>query len=306
MKHLILGAGNLGKDLFIELGTKPEFERKLLSASDGYDFSDLQVVQETLEEERPDVVWYCVGGGSVAEAKSKDNEVSRRSFLLNCQVPIFLREALPAEKKLVLFSSDYAADERRPSSNRNLSHYLRSQYAAQKSVMEREILRSKQPRTTIVRVGSLYGTHKPDKTFPGKIIKNFGFNQERIVLPSNVVTPTPTRWLAAVLVRGFDDLCIEDTATLEHVAPEGGITVKDWAKFVLEDLRGDEAFDRTEAYLDPERPLISNLRNSLPGSVPVHWFELWRTYFRKEWFFPKGLRGQPPRAPLNQRVDSLT
>lgn len=310
MKHLILGAGNLGKDLLLELNGLPETSISLLSKSRGVDCENLEELKAYLEREKPEMVWYCVGGGSVAEAKSEEWEVANRCFHLNCAVPQFLCENLDPETKLVLFSSDYAADEDRPDVPFSTTARPRSEYSRQKIHMERMVFRLDRPRTTVVRVGSLYGFHKPERTFPGKIISHFGFNELKSKLPCNIVVPTPTRWVAGVLIRNLEKICLDGEPSIEHLGPSGGVSVKDWARFVLTGLRWESAFDKRDDFFDMERPLISGLGNSLEPHANPHWHDLWQIYFQTEWYTEKKLRGELPEAlrykkMFNQEEPSL-
>lgn len=283
MKHVILGSGNLGRDLFMEAQTIKGVIPRIYSLSKGFDVTDLKTVLRTMDDEDPDVIWYCVGGGMVAESKTSSPSYDK-AVQLNLNIPTVLADKLPPHVSLVLFSSDYAADETRPRAHYGCTLRPRCEYAEHKLAMEQIIMRSQRPLTSIVRVGSLYGLHKPHATFPGKILSKFGFNSKTVKLPSNIVTPTPTRWLASMLMRNFDQLCSPVGTTIEHVAPSGGVTIKDWAKFVLRGLRDDSAFDWGHDHFDESRPLISDLGCTLGNERPIHWFELWNNYFNPEWF----------------------
>lgn len=288
MKHIILGGGNLGKDLLIEMNSLGVADPELWTNSRGKDVRMIADVVAEINHKMPECVWYCVGAGSVNEAKHESKHYSN-SVILHRRVPLALAKYLDPKIKLVLFSTDYVADETRPTYPFAQTPKFRSNYAALKGQMENEIQQMQRPFTTVVRVGSLYGVHKPEQTFPGKILKNFN-GKEGIQLkglPQNLVVPTPTRWLANVLLRNFDKLCLDSGATREHVAPEGATTVIDWGKFVLAGMP-DVRFNRRDEntfYYDEERPLVSGLGNTLETSA--HWHELWQVYFRKEWFLPK-------------------
>lgn len=296
MKHLILGAGNLGKDIKLELDTTKGEEAVLVSGSTGSDLGVQQVVRDVIEHHESEVVWYCVGGGSVAEAKYDPEN----SWRFNLNIPMFINEFLPVNRKLILFSTDYVADENKPHSTFTRGK-LRSNYAQQKAMMEEQIVASTYPGRSVIRVGSLYGHHKPLKTFPGKILKNFGFNEDRISLPSNIVVPTPTRWIAAMLVRHFEELFHNSKfcPAIEHLAPSGGVTVKDWAKIVLRGLRPQDAFLNGKDYFDEERPLFSSLGCSFlkEDEKLAHWYDVHQFYFRKEWYISKELR-EELEAPM--------
>jgi dTDP-4-dehydrorhamnose reductase len=288
MKHAIIGAGNLGIDLFLEINARRLGEPVLISQSRGVDVLDPDQIVAKLVAVKPDMVWYCVGGGSVTEAK----ESPLGSMMLNCATPLAIMDVLPALTRFVAFSTDYVADESRPDVNHAVNPFPRSEYARQRAFFESEMKRIQRPYSSVVRVGSLYGVHKPERTFPGKILTNFGFSTAQIRLPQNLVTPTPTRWLAGILLRELDQLCQDYGTTFEHVAPDGNVSVKDWGKFVLRGLREDDAFiwKKGDDFWDKERPLVSALGNTLVRRGNHHWYDLWSHYFRTEWFTRKDLK----------------
>lgn len=292
MKHLVLGAGNLGRDLFMEAQTLRGAEVKIYSLSRGLDVTDVRTVLRTVEDEAPDVVWYCIGGGPSVENR-QGSASYEKALQLNLSIPTVLANKLPHDIGLVLFSSDYAADESRPDAQYAVAARPRNEFAEQKIAMEQIVMRQQRPRTSIVRVGSLYGLHKPASTFPGKMLMKYGFNDKIVKLPANIVVPTPTRWLAGVLMRNLEHLCPANGTQMEHLAPTGGVTVKDWAKFVLRGLRDDMAFDWGKDFFDESRPWLSGLGCTLPER-PVHWYELWSNYFNPEWFVsPEWREGIP-------------
>jgi dTDP-4-dehydrorhamnose reductase len=275
MKHVILGAGNLGKDLEHELSSQGH-GAVLLSKSEGLNFKDL-ITFDTVKDLAPDVVWVSVGGGSVPEAKldSKSYETAK---YLNQTFPITLNYDLPATTRIIFFSTDYCADERTPSNPESYTSNPRSEYAKQKIEMENKILGSNTPNRAIIRVGSLYGFHKPWKTFPGKILNN----KERrpLSLPQNLVTPTPTRWLAFTLANSLDVLFSEEGTRIHHCAPEGNVSVANLGRHILSHSEVIPREDKEK--FDNERPHISQLGCSF---VEVdHWLELWNVYFKKDDF----------------------
>lgn len=284
MKHLILGAGNLGKDLLLELNKIDGACPEILSQSRGVGFSDYCALFEEIRKRKPSVLWLAVGGGSVPEAKI-GTETHPRARYLNEILPSTLNIDVPPSCKVVYFSTDYVADEENPSDPTKHTSVIRSEYAKQKLAMEHWLLSQNKPNRAIVRVTSLYGIHKPEKTFPGKILKNFADKKGRLLFPQNKVTPTPTRWLASVLVNNFSKLFDEGKTSIHHCAPKGNISVKNWAKMVLEGIRETKEFVCSYdsiAHVDLERPYSSNLGCSF---ADVHHFlELWNVYYKKEWF----------------------
>jgi len=274
MKHVILGAGNLGKDLEHELSANGN-GAILLSRSEGLNFKDL-ITFDTVRDLAPDCVWIAVGGGSVEEAKPTASTHETAKYL-NQTLPITLNYDLPATTRIIFFSTDYCADEKSPSNPESYTSSPKSEYAKQKLEMEIKILTSNIPNRAIIRVGSLYGFHKPWRTFPGKIISN---KKRPISLPQNLVTPTPTRWLAFTLANSLDVLFSEEGSKIHHCAPEGNVSVANWGRTIL---TPDEIILRDEKNkFDKERPEVSKLGCSF---VEVDdWLDIWNIYFKKDDF----------------------
>lgn len=278
MRHAIIGAGNLGWDLLSELKRRG-IEAAILSRSNGFHVEDSVALMKVLTRPGFDVIWYCVGGGSIAEAIS--NPVESRRMLVS--LPMLVAKSASPDKRLVFFSSDYAADETDPRNSAKTGG-AGTNYAALKIELENKLLAMARPNTAIVRVGSLFGTRKPAATFPGKILTNFGFNDATISLPENLVTPTPTMWLAAKLVENFDKLFHVQQTQRHHCAPRGSVSVKDWATFILQGLRGTEGYSH-KASIDRSRPRLSNLGCCFAKAE--HWEAVWQHYFRRVDYVPR-------------------
>lgn len=175
MRHVIIGNGNLGYSLAKHLMIDEKNSIKILTASNGWKYpTSLQSIHDFT----PDHVWVTVGAGSVEQAKKNYN-----TFIdLHVRLPVELAQTLNPSTVLHLFSSDYI-------------HNPYNLYALSKLYMEDSIRIIKRPKTFIYRVGSLYGTYKPQNCFPYKLKKNSLKNNE-IKLPVNPISPTPTDWLA--------------------------------------------------------------------------------------------------------------
>lgn len=298
MKHLILGAGNLGKDLLLELNKKPGVCPEILSQSRGVGFSEYAFLFEEIRKRKPAVLWVTVGGGSVPEAKI-GTETHPRSRYLNEILPGTLNEDIPASCKVVFFSTDYVADENDPMNPRAHSDNFRSEYAKQKFQMEQWILSQNKPNRSIVRVTSLFGIHKPERTFPGKVLLNYVGKNNRIGLPKNRVTPTPTRWLASVLSNNFECLFSEKGSTIHHCAPKGNVSVREWGEEILKKHRDISDFQNLNEInnFDLERPINSNLGCSFTETH--HWLELWNVYYQEKHY----LKSHVPCSKVLKTVD---
>lgn len=266
MKHVVLGLGNLGFDLMRTihqagddgecLSRNSRFPLRFNYPEDGID---------VIAEHRPDVVWCTVGAGSVAQAK----ENFWPFIQSHVELPLKLISHLPKSTRIVLFSTDYVADEKNPKEHA-CTGKPRSLYAFSKLWMEQMVVALDPVNVRIVRVGSLYGSFKPQACFPGKVLAN-----RPTALPTNFVTPTGTFWLSEFLLNNLDALFLRKYI-VQHVAPKGNIRMCDWGREIL----GSEIEEKD---LDIERPAISELGCSINVDVP-HWRSVWldqRNIFKK-------------------------
>jgi dTDP-4-dehydrorhamnose reductase len=260
MKHLVIGAGNLGIDLYKQIVSSGD-EAVICSRSNGYDLEDTKKHDELIQYAKGfDAVWYCVGFGSIREAIYEPSKAS----LLYVEIPNLLIKYCPY---VILFSTDYVADERKPLDNNSQTEKHKSHYAHLKWRMECGVNGAE--NATAIRVGSLYGLHKPMSTFPGKLLKN-AFHKREINLPMNLVTPTSTSWLAELLVHNLDRIYKNpEEMNVHHAAPHGFVTVREWGSMILgRSLDGDRVF------FDQDRPLLSCLGTSFT-SHDTHWLSRW-------------------------------
>jgi len=247
MRHAILGNGNLGNALVKEL-IKNNMEFKIFSTTTGWKYpaSDLTKIHDYV----PDHVWVTTGAGSVEQSHT-----DYRPFVdLHIRLPLELAQTLNSSVHLHLFSTDYC------------SVTPQSLYALSKQHMEDDIIMLQRPKTFIYRVGSLYGTFKPQKCFPYKLKRNYAAGK-KITLPPNCVCPTPVDWLAAEILKplavGMPFMPCSFPMT---VSPKGCTTTKEWGELIL----GREV---EEAPLDTSRPMDCPHFNK--ANVPT-WLELWK------------------------------
>jgi hypothetical protein len=248
MKHVIVGNGNLGNSIATEL-LKRGHDIKIFSVSNGWRYpTSLQ----SIYDEIPDHVWVTVGAGSVEQAKA--------NFIpfvdLHIKLPMELAQNLHSSTTLHTFSTDYVVEKE---ANMSL-------YAVSKDTMEQALFLLQRPKTFIYRIGSLYGTHKPQKCFPYKLKKNSLKNE--ISLPANQITPTPTDWLAKIILDNLNDIDYAKT-TLYNVAPLDSTPVYGWGSLILECII-------KHAGVDSSRPLISKIQCNLPVKENVTWLDLWK------------------------------
>jgi dTDP-4-dehydrorhamnose reductase len=258
--HVVIGRGNVGLDLY-ELLTSKGHKVVIMTRSTGFSWPESL---DQIKAHNPECVWVCAGAGSVESCKRDfDNAVST-----HVTMPIGLVRGLPPQVKLVIFSSDYAANEDDGSNTEKINHNPRSLYAATKVWLEQAFKFHNRPNSCIVRIGTVYGKHLYDKTFPGKVHSRYP-NPSSATFPVNWVCPTPSKWIADVLVRNYDRL-FKTPAVTHHVAPKGGVTVTSWAKMIL-----GEGYIIESKGFDQERPLSSNLGCSL--ETAPEWRDLWHS-----------------------------
>jgi len=258
MKHVIIGNGNLGNSIATELlkrnNTKQENNIiKIFSTSNGWKYP---TSLDPIYDEIPMHVWVTVGAGSVEQAKA-----NYLPFIdLHIKLPIELAQNLNDMTYLHVFSTDYVLDKRLDNWPMN-----RSLYALSKDSMEEALTFMDRPKTCVYRVGSLYGTHKPNKCFPYKLKKNSLKNEP--TLPINFVTPTPTDWLASVLISNLP--FAQNSMAIFNVAPEGCVSVVEWGSLIL-----DKKIK--ESGIDISRPANSEIGCDLPHQIKNTWLDLWK------------------------------
>ena len=244
MRHLVLGNGNLGNSLANEL-LKKYPDVMILTASNGWRYPDRGLT--AIYDFYPDHIWVTCGAGSVEQAK-----VSYIPFTdLHIRLPIELTQKTNTRTSLHFFSTDYVLD----------NEPQQSLYALSKQHMEAAIKIIKRPKTYVYRVGSLYGTYKPNQCFPYKLKKNSLKNT--IKLPDNRVIPTPTDWLAKVLINNLEHLPYETKNY--HVAPQSDCSVRVWGEKIL-------GVPIESNDLDLSRPLLTT-RPTI--TTQETWLDLW-------------------------------
>ena len=248
MKHVVIGNGNLGSAIATELLERGQ-EVKIFSTSNGWRYpASLQPIYDQI----PNHVWLTVGAGSVEQAKT-----NYLPFIdLHIKLPVELAQNLNSRSSLHIFSTDYVID-----------HRGKSLYALSKKTMEEAIILINRQNTYIYRIGSLYGTHKPSKCFPYKLKKNSLKNEP--TLPKNLITPTPTDWLAELLINNLEVLPTQ--TSIFHAAPQGNVSVKVWGEMILKKEIMPIDYD-----IDPSRPTHSCLGCDLPVKELSSWLVLWQ------------------------------
>lgn len=248
MKHVVIGGGNLGCDI-VKYGRTNEMGRfKLFTASNGFRYP---TSIDPILDELPDHVWLPIGAGSVEGAKKDFTTYAD----LHIRLVMELAQKLPSRVWLHTFSSNYVTSP------------TESLYSYSKYTMEGLLGILLRERTRIYRVQSLYGWDKPLKCFPFRLIKNHP-KPDRITLPVNLVVPTPTQWLAEVLLHNLPLLMDTKYHVDYNVAPEGAVPVFEWAQLIL----GNE-YEVVANGIDTERP-----EQAKPGCdfmKAPDWRELW-------------------------------
>ena len=254
MKHIILGNGNLGNAIATEISKRNQ-KVLIFSASNGWHYP---ANPQPIYDEIPDHIWVTVGAGSVEQAKA-----NYTPFIdLHIKLPTELTQHLTPHTSLHLFSTDYVVDRRG-----------KSLYALSKKTMEEAITLINRPLTYIYRIGSLYGTHKPENCFPYKLKKNSLKNTP--TLPLNYITPTPADWVATTLLDNLEELPPE--TSIFNVAPQENCTVQYWGWRIL----GKHLSHPDNNSLDPSRPAQSNIGCNLPVTDSFSWLDLWLKRERK-------------------------
>lgn len=257
--HVIIGKGNIGLDLYKQIKSLGH-KARIMTKSDGFEWPESLPAIMVLQ---PDYIWVCAGAGSISEAKHDFHN----SMNTHAIMPIEICQRVPEQVKVIMFSSDYAADEDHPDQPHLINEKPKSLYALSKVTLEKSFKLLNRPNACVIRVGTVYGAHFIEKCLPGKLKNKFPVPC-KVDLPMNVVVPTPSVWIAETLLRNIDRLFVKP-GQIHHVAPTGKVTVHSWGKMIL-----GEKYQVDSKGFDPERPLCSNLQNSLDPQAP-DWKDLW-------------------------------
>lgn len=271
MRALVLGKGNLGRDLQ-DVSEEVGVETTLLSRSTGWDFPQNEALARVLldtHEKKYDWIFCCVGAGSV-EAAEKEYA---QSLMVHCVLPAELLTRAYDRSRIVLFSTDYVCDPQELYRELPNCHTQRplSLYAQTKLAMEYAFRTVNRPGSMCVRVGSLYGKHFPERNLAEKIALSYKNGSRTFV--NNRVSPTPSRWVAENVVQHL--MKSEPThAEFHHCAPCDDISVFDFARFVLGPI-----VQIQDGRFDEKRPRASGITNSL--GPQWDWQPLWEEYHRR-------------------------
>lgn len=179
-KHLVIGLGNLGMDIFNALKLQGN-EVSALAPKEIHKRPSWTEVAKAAS--LYDFVWYCIGGGSIEETKRHPIIMERIHVMIPYQISMWLKE----DARLILFSSDYALDS------------SLSTYAKLKSKMEKQF--NNHDNVIIFRVNCLYGFHQPEKSIFWKLLKSRYLNLDHFSISDIMVSPTNTKTLARFLCQ---------------------------------------------------------------------------------------------------------
>lgn len=259
--HVVIGKGKLGVALTETLMRKNQ-EVRMFSQSTGYFYPNPTGIKPILDAS-PDYVWCCVGAGSVEECRNN----YERALLLHVALPAKLLRNCAPKTKVILFSTDYVADENESWNPKSYSVRFKSEYALSKFTMENQFYWENRKNSACIRIGNLYSVrYFPEKCFPMKAIIN-AQGKNVLYFPENEVTPTPVEWLAEYLVENLNELTAFGPV-VHHVAPDHSVSILNWAKHFI-----PEKIQILSSGLDPYRPARCALGCSL-GKVPT-WQDLW-------------------------------
>ncbi len=281
-RHLIVGAGNLGVDIGLRLAGEPGGVNEVVFAGrrQGLDCTDFSALLRLVTPVPYDYIWWCVGGWSVEQFKADAEQGHKVMYA----APRLVAQYAHPRSRLMFFSTDYCAHEEHMARPDLQVQVPTSEYAEVRKDLESFIAKYRRPHTAVFRLGSLYGAHHPQNTFPGKVLARHGAGTARIDIPLNDVTPTSTKWAAAMVCHNRELLVSEEGPKRHHLAPRGNVALRDWAKMLLHGLRGHRAFDETP-WVDTARPAATCLGTSWMRQNP-HWNEVWGRDYRRELYLP--------------------
>ncbi len=256
-RHLIVGAGQLGKALEREL-TKARFPVRVLCRNK-LPLENPDKLAKIVSAEVFDVVWLTAAATDVDWCESHESE----AFRLNAHAPLVIAEiCAQSALKLIHFSSDYVFSGIENGGVRT-EPYLESDkvsplsvYGASKAESERLVFNADQT-ATIVRTSGLYSVD--GKCFFNAIYDKGARGEKVNVVDDQVTSPTNVSLLAEWLCRHFHQL----PCRLVHLASKGGVSWRRAAEvsFELCGFRRDMVIGITSEYLarPAKRPLYSAL-----------------------------------------------
>lgn len=259
MQHVIIGRGNIGMDIQLaaeKLGHKVQ----MFTPSEGFEWPESIPAIRLLQ---PDYVWVTAGFGSVEQCKN-DPEGAFRTHL---ELPIGLMKEMPENVQIGLFSTDYVADDGEMDNANKLTNKPRSIYALTKMAMELAVKIMARPRVSVFRVCSVYGSHFPMRTFPGKLLDKYK-NPCEVFLPQNFITPTSSAWIADSIISSLPLLFSPAVSLFHNCAASGGTTVMNFGRKVL----GDK-YEFNSKGMDWNRPPYSNIGCSFMRAPD--WEKMW-------------------------------
>lgn len=263
-RHVILGKGKLGIGL-MEALQRQGHEAILFSRSIGWIYPSEGAIRH-IDDQQADVVWCAIGAGSVEKCLTDYDQ----ALSLHVGLPVALLTKLKPKTHVILFSTDYVADEEFPNHPGRNTLMPRSLYAMSKLTMEQHFHMIARKSSTCIRIGNLYSSRiMPGDCFPGKVLEH-NKGRTQINLPSNMVTPTPVEWLADYLVRKLPYL-INFGPKILHAAPSGTVSLCDWATHFVP--HGTTIYNVGP---DERRPMVSELGCTIEPTP--HWVELWNVY----------------------------
>lgn len=259
--HIVIGKGNLGMDLAKAL-TLRGHQVKIFTKSEGFEWPESEPAIRNLD---PSHVWVTAGHGSVNEC----NADFSGALATHVALPMDLARILPNNVRIGTFSTDYVAHPEVKHREDRAIQVPQTLYAQSKLWMEQGLKNLRRPLIAVFRVGSLYGNHLPEKTFPGRLKAKYPAPCE-LNLPDNIVVPTPTWWIAQKIVENLD-LCFDrDKLRMHHVAPMGNVTTRGWGQLIL-----GEGYRIHSSGIDPLRPAHTGLGCSFDRANKTTWKELW-------------------------------
>lgn len=257
-KHVIIGKGNLGIDISIAAKAMGN-DARIFTSSDGFTLDSIPQIAAL----QPDYLWVTAGFGSIEQCKANPY----KAFDTHLGLPISVIQSMPECTRIGLFSTDYVADPHDLDNPNKMVSDPRSLYALSKASMERAVKMMNRPNVTVFRVSTLYGTHLPMKTLPGRLLTKFP-SPCTIKLPQNHVTPTSTHWISEIILNSLPLLFSPVGPQFHNCAASTGTSVMNFGRRIL----GDQYTYESKG-MDWERPAYSNIDCSFT-QAPT-WEQMW-------------------------------
>ncbi|OQY92533.1 MAG: dTDP-4-dehydrorhamnose reductase [Sphingobacteriales bacterium UTBCD1] len=273
MKVAVVGAnGQLGADL-VEIFSSGHDVTGLTHAD--IEITNIDSVRKVLPSIKPDILINTAAYNKVPDAEINSAE----AFQINAAGPLNLAKICTEENiRFIQYSTDYVFDGRKnsPYTEKNLPNPL-NVYGNTKLSGEYFSL-NYCDRSFVVRVSGIYGkipSRSKGNNFITSILKAAKEKPEVKVVNDEVLTPTPTKWIAKNTLA----LAQTEAYGLYHMSCDGAVSWYEFAKTIWDELKIKTPLHPSSVNDFPQnvkRPFYSVLENHNLKSLGIDQMPDWK------------------------------